>query len=176
MADNVGYTPGVGEVIATDDVAGVQHQRVKISLGSDGVDDGMVSSSNPMPVTATGTVNVSGNFLTDTQLRAAPLLVDGSGELIESLEATRMGVQSMLRSIGGASLDTAGRLRTVAERVETIAGGTITTVTTVTTVSTVTTVTTLANQTSIGTFSATEQIPVLMRLGADCLRRNISVT
>jgi len=52
MADNVGYTPGSGAIIATDDVGGVQHQRIKISLGSDGVDDGMVSSANPMPITA----------------------------------------------------------------------------------------------------------------------------
>jgi hypothetical protein len=35
---------------------------------------------------------------------------------------------------------------------------------------------TLTNQTLIGGLAATEQIPALMRLGADSLRRNISVT
>jgi hypothetical protein len=49
MADNVGYTPGSGAVIAADDIGGVLHQRVKIGVGGDGtaVD---VSSTNPMPV------------------------------------------------------------------------------------------------------------------------------
>jgi hypothetical protein len=36
MADNVGYTPGTGATVAADDIAGILHQRVKISLGADG--------------------------------------------------------------------------------------------------------------------------------------------
>lgn len=36
MADNVGYTPGSGVTIASDDIGGVHHQRVKISIGGDG--------------------------------------------------------------------------------------------------------------------------------------------
>jgi len=36
MADNVGYTPGSGATVAADDISGVLHQRVKISLGADG--------------------------------------------------------------------------------------------------------------------------------------------
>jgi hypothetical protein len=49
MADNVGYTPGSGAIIAADDIGGVLHQRVKIGVGADNtaVD---VSSANPMPV------------------------------------------------------------------------------------------------------------------------------
>jgi hypothetical protein len=49
MADNVGYTPGSGAVIAADDIGGVLHQRVKIGIGADNtaVD---VSDANPMPV------------------------------------------------------------------------------------------------------------------------------
>ena len=30
MADGVGYTPGTGTIIATDDVGGVQFQRIKM--------------------------------------------------------------------------------------------------------------------------------------------------
>jgi hypothetical protein len=44
------------------------------------------------------------------------------------------------------------------------------------TITTVGTVTTLTNQTQIGGLPAFEQIPALMRLGADSLRRNVSVT
>ncbi|AZV21488.1 hypothetical protein [Mesorhizobium sp. M7A.F.Ce.TU.012.03.2.1] len=36
MADNTTITPGVGVTVALDDVGGVMHQRVKISLGADG--------------------------------------------------------------------------------------------------------------------------------------------
>lgn len=51
MADNVAATPGAGVMIATDDVAGVQFQRVKVTLGGDGVDSGDVAAGNPLPVT-----------------------------------------------------------------------------------------------------------------------------
>lgn len=37
MADNLGYTAGAGSTVATDDLSGVHYQRVKLSLGSDGV-------------------------------------------------------------------------------------------------------------------------------------------
>lgn len=36
MADNVAITPGTGATIAADDIGGVLHQRVKLSLGADG--------------------------------------------------------------------------------------------------------------------------------------------
>jgi len=49
MADNLGYTPGSGATVASDDIGGVQHQRVKIGVGADGVAVD-VSSDNPMPV------------------------------------------------------------------------------------------------------------------------------
>lgn len=36
MSDNVAVTPGVGATVATDDVGGIQYQRVKLDLGGDG--------------------------------------------------------------------------------------------------------------------------------------------
>lgn len=75
MPDNVTANPGSGgAVFATDDIAGVQYPRHKLIIGADGVNDGDVSGSNPLPVT--GTVGVSGSIavtgpLTDSQLRAA---------------------------------------------------------------------------------------------------------
>ena len=54
MADNVAITAGAGTSIASDDVGGVQHQRVKLTLGADGQSDGDVSAANPMPVLGTG--------------------------------------------------------------------------------------------------------------------------
>jgi hypothetical protein len=90
-------------------------------------------------------------------------------ELIEAIEAMRMAVQALTRSgLGQAMPDTAQRLRVVVDAIT--AGLTLATITTVTTVAT------LTNQTQVGGFAATEQIPSLMRLGADSMRRNISVT
>jgi hypothetical protein len=50
MADNVGITPGTGATAAADDIDGALHQRVKITVGSDGVSRGDVDVTNPMPV------------------------------------------------------------------------------------------------------------------------------
>ena len=151
MADNLGYTAGVGSNVATDDIGGVHYQRVKPAVGADGtaVD---VSSSNPMPV---------GIY----------------GEAIEALEAMRIAVQALTRTIGQMQPDTAARMRVA---VDSITAGltlaTITTVGTVTTVTGVTTVSTLTNQPQIGGLAATEQIPSLMRISIESMRRNITVS
>lgn len=49
MSDNT-TLPALGEVIATDDISGVKYQRVKIVHGENGVNDGDVSLSNPLPI------------------------------------------------------------------------------------------------------------------------------
>jgi hypothetical protein len=139
MTDFVGYTPGTGENVAVDRIDGLLHQRVKIGIGDDGVAVD-VSESNPMPINAVG-------------------------ELIEAVEAMRLAIQSLTRSMGQAMPDTAGRLRV---NVET---GALTA-----SLAAAQTLATLTNQTQVGGNPAFEQIPALMRLGADSLRRNVSVT
>jgi hypothetical protein len=145
MADNVGYTPGVGATVAADDIGGVLHQRVKVGIGADGtaVD---VSDANPMPVAV-------------------------YGELIEAIEAMRMAIGALTKTIGYAMPNTLGqpimevRQATAANLVMTvgsISGGQ--------------TLATLTNQTQIGGFAANDKIPALMHMQADSLRRNISVT
>ena len=143
MADNVGYTPGTGAIVAADEIGGVLHQRIKLGIGDDGtaVD---VSANNPLPATIT------------------------AGELIEALEAMRLAIHSLTRSMGQAMPDTAGRLRVNVEL------GALTA--SIAAAQTLATVTTLTNQTQIGGLPAFEQIPALMRLGADSLRRNVSVS
>lgn len=49
MADNVDITPGTGKTIAADDITSVLYQRVKLIHGADGVNDGDVSATNPLP-------------------------------------------------------------------------------------------------------------------------------
>lgn len=60
MSDNVNITPGSGKEIAADDVDGVLHQRVKLTMGEDGESDGDVSKINPLPVSNVGETFRSG--------------------------------------------------------------------------------------------------------------------
>lgn len=53
MTDNVLYQPpggGLPVPIAGDSIGGVLHQRVKVTIGADGVNDGDVSAGTPLPV------------------------------------------------------------------------------------------------------------------------------
>jgi hypothetical protein len=50
MADN-STLPATGDIIATDDIAGIKYQRMKLIHGNDGINNGDVSSTNPLPVT-----------------------------------------------------------------------------------------------------------------------------
>lgn len=72
MADNTTLNSGTGgDTIATDDIGGVKHQRVKIQHGDDGSATD-ASATNPLPVTAvnagTFVVQVDGSALTSLQL------------------------------------------------------------------------------------------------------------
>jgi len=87
MAENVVLNPGLGgDIAAADEIAGVKYQRIKLTLGVDGVNDGDVSSGNPVPVAA-------------------------YGELIEAIEAMRIATQSLTRTMGQMLPDTAARMR-----------------------------------------------------------------
>lgn len=80
MADNIPTTTNAS--VATDDIGNVHFQRMKLTLGADGVNDGDVSAANPMPVEL-----VSGG-LTDAELRAAPVEVDVTNTVPVSVAAT----------------------------------------------------------------------------------------
>lgn len=56
MADNVSITPGTGVTVASDDVLGVQYQRVKVSLGADGTAVDAVAGAGAVN---TGTMRVT---------------------------------------------------------------------------------------------------------------------
>lgn len=63
MADNVAITPGMGATVAADEIAGALHQRVKITIGADGTNDGDVASGNPLPVVQTGALPAGTNAI-----------------------------------------------------------------------------------------------------------------
>jgi hypothetical protein len=143
MADNVGYTPGTGAMVAADEIGGVLHQRIKIGVGVDG-ESTDVSSSNPMPIAA-------------------------YGELIEAVEAMRLAIQSLNRTVGLAQVNpTNGNMYVDGSRVTHPVSGTVT-----------------ANQggtwninnlSTIGGNNANAVPLSLERGAADNLRRNIIVT
>lgn len=69
MADNTLLNPGTGgDTIATDDIAGVKYQRVKVTFGADGTATD-ASSANPLPVAVISvpTTAVTGTFFQATQ-------------------------------------------------------------------------------------------------------------
>lgn len=122
MADNVGYTPGTGAIVAADEIGGVLHQRVKLGIGADGVAVD-VSDANPMPVQVLG---VSEDDPLPVHDEAAHQLLTRA---LQYLNAPQGYDKSLQRARVTAVLES----------------GTVTTVTTVTTVATVTAVTSLNN-------------------------------
>lgn len=143
MADNVGYTPGTGETIATDDIGGVQYQRVKPVWGVDGVAND-VNATTPMPV-------------------------EVIGELVQAIEAMRMAINTLTRSVGMAQVnpvtgrmlvDPSGTSQTVTGTVSAAQSGTWN----------------INNLTQLGGATATTVPQSVERTAADGLRRNIIVT
>lgn len=144
MADNV-TLPATGLAVATDDVGGKHVQRIKPQHGVDGeaVD---TSKVNPLPV---------------------ELL----GEAIEALEAMRVALGTLTRTLAASIPDVSGRARVA---VESLSSGM--TLATVTTVGTVTTAATLTNQTNIGGNPATVVIPSFLGIAASAHRDRIQVS
>ena len=129
MADNTTLNPGVGgDVIATDDIAGVKYQRIKIGFGEEGtyLD---VSDTDPLPVLGP---------LTDAELRAAPLVVTDAtaAELLDGMQTLLLRLLNATNSPRGYDVATGrNRMTTLVE------SGTITQVSLVPTVTTVGTIT-----------------------------------
>jgi hypothetical protein len=143
MADNVGYTPGSGEIIATDDIAGVQYQRVKPVWGVDGVAQD-VNNTTPLPVT-------------------------GAQELMEAIEAMRMAIQALTRTIGLAQVNPlTGRMLVDPSGVTSPVSGTVSANQSGTW--------NITNLATIGGVAANSQVQSFERMTADNLRRNINVT
>lgn len=149
--------PGTGgDEVLVDEIATVDGARApagaiaqiaKLAHGVAGVAD-IVSTDRPMPTAV-------------------------YGELLYALEALRMAVASLTRTVGMAMPDASGRLRANVET-GSIAVSSLPTLAAVTTVTTVTTVGSMTNQVQIGGFAAADQVPALMRIAASALRNNIT--
>lgn len=93
--------------------------------------------------------------------------------LESTLQALRLAVAALTRTIGLMTPDVAGRMRVTLESAPGVVAasqsGTWN-------LSTITTCSTFTNQSQVGGYSANDQIPALMHLSADSLRRNITVS
>lgn len=175
MPDNVSISPGAGATVAADDIDGALYQRMKLTLGADGVNDGDISAGNPLPVEIADTVTVavaSAPTLDVTVVNAAPieatianptLDVDVVTELLDVLITnTTLNVSSealdLLRRIAGLlrplqQVTGAGSNRLSVD----VNSGTISTVSTVSTVSNV------AAVSAVGGVGAFEMMKALSR-------------
>jgi hypothetical protein len=143
MADNVGYTPGVGATIAADDIGGILYQKVKMIHGADGIAH-ETADSNPLPVTATQ-------------------------ELMQAIEAMRMAIQALTRTVGLAQVNPlTGRMLVDGSGVTQPVSGTV--------AATQSGTWNITNLATIGGQAANSAIPAFERATADNLRRNINVT
>lgn len=114
MADNVAISEGVGKTIATDDVGGVQYQRVKISQGADGSATD-VSSAAPLFVTGPYTEDAASasdpvgsvKILVRADTPAAITTTDGDNVAQRGTNYGAAYVQ-ILDNGNKASIDTAG--------------------------------------------------------------------
>jgi hypothetical protein len=143
MPDNVGYTPGVGATIAADDIGGILYQKVKMIHGADGIAH-ETADGNPLPVTA-------------------------KQELMEAIEAMRMAIHTLTRTIGLAQVNPlTGSMFVDGSRVTQTVNGTVNAAQSGTW--------NITNLATIGGVAANSQVQSFERMTADNLRRNINVT
>ena len=102
MVDNVGYTPGMGAQIAADNINGVMHERVKISLGADGeaqdLDSGQQLAANSIPVVLASNqpaIPTSSSIASVAQY--ALVLTDANTEYSQVLPSNTAAVQFQCR-------------------------------------------------------------------------------
>ena len=73
MADNSVLNAGAGgDTYASDDIGGVKFQRVKLIEGADGVNDGDISSANPLPTEQIGATPAGTNNIGDVDVLSMP--------------------------------------------------------------------------------------------------------
>ncbi len=107
MADN--RTRGSsGEIDGTDEIGGVDYARVKIIVGADGVNDGDVSSTNPIPTTPndSNTISTSSFNSRDAATFAAAATFQGVGEDVSAYGRAGISIKSDNATDGTLTIET----------------------------------------------------------------------
>lgn len=152
MADNVGYTPGTGAIVAADEIGGVLHQRVKLGIGADGVAVD-VSDANPMPVQVLGV----------SQDDPLAVMADRADNLLAMLQRLLKTLES------NATVDQQQRQRITLDAIT----GALT-LATVTTVGTVSTVTTMNNLNANAGMDREQYINIARNTYANAIRSQLT--
>lgn len=95
MADNIAITAGSGTTVATEDVGGVHHQKVKMEYGADGAAT-LVEDAAPLPVRGASDVIVvtlstdtsayaDGDVLADTQAISNAVRANGGRAILQDV-------------------------------------------------------------------------------------------
>lgn len=107
MADNITLNSGTGGAdLATDDIGGVQHQRVKLQYGTDGSATD-VSDSNPLPIDdAGGSLTVDGAVTANAGTGTMTVTDDGSFTLAANsgVDIGDVDVTSVVTGTGASNL------------------------------------------------------------------------
>jgi hypothetical protein len=104
MADNVAITAGAGTSIASDDIGGVQHRRVKVEWGAEGtaVD---TSATNPLPVTAPAAARSTHSIAVGVQTDAVMTgLTALTPKFFSATVASGQTDSSLIAAVGGKKL------------------------------------------------------------------------
>jgi len=116
MSDNTVLNPGTGgDIVATDDIAGIKFQRVKVNFGADGVAVD-VSGANPLPVASAPASNQWGQALTLTAGATATLVAIASsapGYQVTGFVANGLGDGYFFVQVGSVTV-LSGRIRSTA--------------------------------------------------------------
>jgi hypothetical protein len=130
LADNTVLDAGAGgDTIATDDVAGVKYQVVKLALGADGAAD-LVAAANPVPVIA---VANSGVDIGDVTINNASLAVTGTfWQATQPVSGTVAVTNAGITTIAGAVAGTEMQVDVLTLPNVVLASGTVTAVTDIT--------------------------------------------
>ncbi len=98
MADNVAITAGAGTTVAADDIGGVMHQRVKVSVGADGAatdlafGGGLAAASLPVTVATDDPLQAKLGIVTET----APASDTASSGLNGRLQRVAQRITSLI--------------------------------------------------------------------------------
>ncbi len=75
MADDVILNLGTGgDTVGADDIGGIKYQRVKLIEGANGVNDGDISSANPLPVEQIGALPAGDNNIGNVDIVTMPAI------------------------------------------------------------------------------------------------------
>lgn len=100
-----------GDQVASDDIAGLKYQRIKMVIGADGANDGDISAANPLPVDI-GTIPLPANAATETTLSDIDTKLGGtltvSTGLSQPLTDAQLRASAVPISDGGGSITVDG--------------------------------------------------------------------